>query len=451
MTAVTERCLQCMLLVACVLVLSFDLATPVSCQGGCVPPLVTPGYMDPITITNGSWTPTTSVTVKIDERYFLWGTTVVNRIQDGEVKWNSPLTCSGVSFHDFEAVVFNQGDYANPPPFHHHYWFVAVPSPNSDGSPRNGETESAIGFGGRVVGAITRIHPNIAFNPQSSDPSLFNYFGSHETGHTFNLKDCLSTTSPQCATGNLSIMSGNGSTVFNEMGPNPCDFNAVAKIYCPPTPTPDPAPTPCTPTIKLDGGTTDSCECNPDDPNCVSPVLIDISGNGFDLTDAAGGVSFDIRGNGSHLRVAWTRFNSDDAWLALDRNGNGMVDNGQELFGNFTPQPIPPSGHARNGFLALAEYDRPNNGGNGDGLITPSDTVFSSLRLWRDLNHNGLSESGELFSLQAMSLEKLELDYKLSKTTDEYGNRFRYRAKVRDGHDAQIGRWAWDVFLVFTP
>lgn len=108
MTAVTERCLQCMLLVACVLVLSFDLATPVSCQGGCVPPLVTPGYMDPLTIANGSWTPTTSVTVKIDERYFLWGSTVVNRIQDGEVKWNSALTCSGVSFHDFAAVVFNQ-------------------------------------------------------------------------------------------------------------------------------------------------------------------------------------------------------------------------------------------------------------------------------------------------------------------------------------------------------
>ena len=92
MTAVTERCLQCTLLVACVLVLSFDVVTPVSCQGLCVPPMVTPGYMDPITITNGSWAPATSVTVKIDERFFLWGTTVVNRIWDGQVKWNSPLT-----------------------------------------------------------------------------------------------------------------------------------------------------------------------------------------------------------------------------------------------------------------------------------------------------------------------------------------------------------------------
>jgi hypothetical protein len=118
--------------------------------------------MDPRTITNGSWRPTTSVTVKIDERYSLWGSTVVNRIQNGEVKWNSTLTCSGVSFHGFETVVFNQIDYASPPPNHHHYWLVAVPSPNPDGSPRNGETESVIGSGGRVVGAVTRIHPNLA-------------------------------------------------------------------------------------------------------------------------------------------------------------------------------------------------------------------------------------------------------------------------------------------------
>ena len=218
-----------------------------------------------------------------------------------------------------------------------------------------------------------------------------------------------------------------------------------------PVPSPSLAPTPCIPSLNFDGGTTDSCECNPDDPNCVSPILIDISGNGFDLTDAAGGVDFDMRANGSPLRVAWTTPNSDDAWLTLDRNGNGTIDTGQELFGNFTPQPVPPTGQERNGFLALAEYDKPNNGGNADGLITSSDTVFASLRLWRDLNHNGFSEASELFSLQAMGLKTIELDYKLSKATDRYGNRFRYRAKVKDKQDAEIGRWAWDVFLVFTP
>jgi hypothetical protein len=211
-------------------------------------------------------------------------------------------------------------------------------------------------------------------------------------------------------------------------------------------PYPGPGPTPCPP--SFDGGGNNSCECNPDDPYCVSPVLIDISGNGFNLTDAAGGVDFDMRANGSKLRVGWTTANSDDAWLVLDRNGNGTIDDGTELFGNFTPQPDPPAGQERNGFLALAEYDKPSNGGNGDGLITPSDRIFSSLRLWQDRNHNGISEAAELISLHAAGLNTIELNYKEAKKEDEYGNYFLYRAKVRGEQGAQVSRWAWDVFLL---
>lgn len=89
-----------------------------------------------------------------------------------------------------------------------------------------------------------------------------------------------------------------------------------------------------------------------------------------------------------------------------------------------------------------------DKGGNGDGVVDIHDPVFSSLRLWQDINHNGLSEASELHTLAESGIKSMELDYKESKRTDEFGNRFRYRAKVWDTGRAKLRRWAWDVFLL---
>ena len=121
-------------------------------------------------------------------------------------------------------------------------------------------------------------------------------------------------------------------------------------------------------------------------PGCKtgSPIILDPDGEGFHLTDLAHGVTFPTGPGQPRIQMSWTDPRYHNAWLALDRNGNGLIDDMTELFGDYTPQP---KSDSPNGFNALAVYDDPAKGGNGNGRIDPRDAIYPSLRLWVDKNH----------------------------------------------------------------
>jgi hypothetical protein len=125
------------------------------------------------------------------------------------------------------------------------------------------------------------------------------------------------------------------------------------------------------------------------------------------------------------------------SFVVLDRNGNGTIDVGAELFGDLTPQP---AGTSPNGFLALAEYDKSGSGGNGDGKITASDAIFSQLKLWQDFNHNGVSEPSELRALTGV-IEGIDLNYKEAKRTirAETSSGIEPRSMAQEGTKTDAG------------
>lgn len=184
--------------------------------------------------------------------------------------------------------------------------------------------------------------------------------------------------------------------------------------------------------------------CYPTASTCPpSPIVLDTFDEGFHLTSPGNGVRFRVLPGGPLSQMSWTDANWRNGWLALDRNGNGTIDDLTELFGNLTPQP--PS-NTPNGFLALAVFDDPANGGNGNGFIDPGDAVYSRLRVWIDANHNGISESKELHRLQELGIFKIGLTYHETPFVDQFGNQFRYKGTVWDGggNERDI---CYDVFL----
>jgi hypothetical protein len=184
--------------------------------------------------------------------------------------------------------------------------------------------------------------------------------------------------------------------------------------------------------------------CGPPIANCT-PIIIAVGQNAnHQLTSVQGGVWFDLDGDGVLERIPWTLPNDPVAFLVLDLNGNGVIDNGNELFGNYSA--LPGGGAVGNGFEALAWYDR--NRGNGDGLVDSNDSIWPSLRLWIDWNHDGISQPGELYPLGHWQLSSISLDFRTIDRQDAYGNVYRLQAACRLGNQTRFG---YDVYFTAKP
>lgn len=175
----------------------------------------------------------------------------------------------------------------------------------------------------------------------------------------------------------------------------------------------------------------------------MTPLLIDRSGNGMTVSSAKNGALFKIDGpKADDVWVGWPE-TADDAWLALDRNGNGAIDDGSELFGSATP--LSSGGLADDGYQALAELDE-----NGDHWVNEQDPAFGSLTVWADANRNGVSEPREILTLAAAGITALSLDYWGSLYEDPNGNAFQYCAETAafplPGDAPTIERLSCDVY-----
>ncbi|WP_430885363.1 calcium-binding protein [Fusibacter sp. JL216-2] len=144
------------------------------------------------------------------------------------------------------------------------------------------------------------------------------------------------------------------------------------------------------------------------------PIILDLDGDGVETNGSENGVYFDLDSNGFAEKSGWV--DKDDGLLVRDVNGNGIIDDGAELFGDSTL--LEDGTKAPNGFAALTELDE-----NRDEVIDSLDSAFNDLKVWKDINSDGQSSDDELFQLEALNIKSLNLS-----KTDEF--------KVLDNNNA---------------
>lgn len=233
----------------------------------------------------------------------------------------------------------------------------------------------------------------------------------HEIGHALGLADTY-------GSGGSSVM--NQLSGANDSGGNiPLDVTSCDRNRADLAAPSDPCDWGCPP------GYRSWCEGDqqPDPAHCnccvdYTPIILDLGDDDFHFSSAEEGVRFAINSRGTTVRLSWP-IKPDDMWLVHDVNQNGNVDDGSELFGNTTV--LRAGGFAKHGYDALQDFDR-----NRDGVVDAEDRGFRRLLLWSDANRNGFSEPNELQSLEQAGVTSLSMDFRESRRTDRWGNKFKY-------------------------
>lgn len=180
------------------------------------------------------------------------------------------------------------------------------------------------------------------------------------------------------------------------------------------------------------------------------PLLLDMDLNGFHLVGTEDGVEFDLDADGVPEALGWTSRDALDGFLCWDRNRDGQINDGRELFGNSTP--LAAGGVAKNGYLAMAELDDPALGGNGDGILSNEDAIFRDLCVWFDLDHDGVSGQSELFTLEQVGVLELDTAFRSSWRRDRFGNVFRFGSRGQvEFRATERSFQTYDVFFATRP
>lgn len=173
------------------------------------------------------------------------------------------------------------------------------------------------------------------------------------------------------------------------------------------------------------------------EPDCETPLVVSFGGGDVEFAPAVA-ASFDLSIDGSCTSTDWP----SAPWLALDRDGDGMIRDGSELFGSATE--LSSGDRAEHGFAALAELDS-----DRDGRITAADARFGELLLWSDLDDDRIGTSLELRPLAETDLLSIALGFERRASCDDYGNCGFERASFE--YQTMVGVAVGEVVDVHLP